>query len=174
MPEPERAGVPPAAGFDDFFRTNFPVASRIAYGVLRDAQLAEDVAQEALIAAEQRFAVLVGNTQATAWVRVAASHLALNAVRARRRREDRHRRQPIDQGGEGPEELALAREQEVALRAALARLPRRSATVLVLRHSGLSYAEVAAALGVKVGHVGTMLRRAEVALRKEVERATRS
>jgi DNA-directed RNA polymerase specialized sigma24 family protein len=46
------------------------------------------------------------------------------------------------------------------------------ATVLVLRHSGLSYAEVAAAMNVKQGHVGTMLRRAESALRKEVDRAT--
>ncbi|MDQ2961008.1 MAG: hypothetical protein M3R48_08175 [Candidatus Dormibacteraeota bacterium] len=58
------------------------------------------------------------------------------------------------------------------LRAALRRMPRRMATVLVLRHSGLSYAEVATAMGVKQGDVGTMLRRAESALRKEVERAT--
>jgi RNA polymerase sigma-70 factor (ECF subfamily) len=57
------------------------------------------------------------------------------------------------------------------LRAALSRLPRRAATVLVLRHSGLSYAEVASAMGVKQGDVGTMVRRAESALRKEVERA---
>jgi RNA polymerase sigma-70 factor (ECF subfamily) len=40
----------------------------------------------------------------------------------------------------------------------------------VLRHSGLSYAEVAEAMNVKVGHVGTMLRRAESALRKELQR----
>ena len=52
--------------------------------------------------------------------------------------------------------------------------PRRSATVLVLRHSGLSYAEVAEAMNVKVGQVGTMLRRAESALRKELSDATRN
>jgi RNA polymerase sigma-70 factor (ECF subfamily) len=46
--------------------------------------------------------------------------------------------------------------------------------VLVLRHSGLSYAEVAEAMDVSAGQVGTMLRRAEAALRKEVEHATRS
>ncbi len=57
------------------------------------------------------------------------------------------------------------------LRAALRRLPPRAATVLVLRHSGFSYAEVAAAMGVKQGDVGTMVRRAEKALRKEVDRA---
>jgi RNA polymerase sigma-70 factor (ECF subfamily) len=42
----------------------------------------------------------------------------------------------------------------------------------MLRYSGLSYAEVATALGMKVGNVGTLLRRAENALRKEVNRAT--
>jgi DNA-directed RNA polymerase specialized sigma24 family protein len=41
---------------------------------------------------------------------------------------------------------------------------------LVLRHSGLSYAEVAAALHLSPGSVGTTVRRAESALRKEMDR----
>ena len=73
----------------------------------------------------------------------------------------------------GPEDLAVDRDEEHAVRTALCRLPRHSATVLVLRHSGLSYAEVADSMGVKVGQVGTMLRRAEAALRKELDRAPR-
>ena len=56
------------------------------------------------------------------------------------------------------------------VRAALARLPRRQAVALVLRHSGLSYAEVAAALDLSPGSVGTTVRRAESALRKELDR----
>ena len=63
-------------------------------------------------------------------------------------------------------------EQRQEVRQALARLPKKSATVLALRYSGLSYAEVAAALGVKTGQVGTLLRRAETALRKEMTDAT--
>ena len=47
------------------------------------------------------------------------------------------------------------------MRAALARVSRKQAVVLVLRHSGLSYAEVAAALGLSPGSVGTTVRRAE-------------
>ncbi|HYM50260.1 MAG TPA: sigma factor-like helix-turn-helix DNA-binding protein, partial [Candidatus Limnocylindrales bacterium] len=54
-------------------------------------------------------------------------------------------------------------------RAALGKLPERSAAVLALRYSGLSYAEVATALRTRAGNVGTMLRRAEEALRKEVQ-----
>jgi RNA polymerase sigma-70 factor (ECF subfamily) len=44
----------------------------------------------------------------------------------------------------------------------------------MLRHSGLSYAEIAEAMEVRVGQIGTMLRRAELKFRKEVDRATRS
>ena len=56
------------------------------------------------------------------------------------------------------------------MRAALATLPPRQAVALVLRHSGLSYAEVASALDMSPGSVGTTVRRAESALRKELIR----
>jgi RNA polymerase sigma-70 factor (ECF subfamily) len=50
----------------------------------------------------------------------------------------------------------------------LARLPERSAVLLVLRYSGLSYAEIASALDVRASSVGTLLRRAEEAFRREL------
>ena len=164
-----------AAGrFEGFFRENYPVVVRIASGVTRDADLAEDVAQEVFIAVQRRFADPGASDHAAAWVRVAAAHLGLNAVRSRRRRDDRQRRHGVATAPLGPEELAIEHESQDEIRAALARLPVHAATVLVLRHSGLSYVEVADAMEVKVGQVGTMLRRAEARLRKEVERATRS
>jgi RNA polymerase sigma-70 factor (ECF subfamily) len=58
------------------------------------------------------------------------------------------------------------------VRAALARMAPKPAAVLVLRASGLSYSEVAQALGVGTGQIGTLLRRAEATLRKEVTRGT--
>ncbi|MGH7777999.1 MAG: sigma-70 family RNA polymerase sigma factor, partial [Candidatus Dormibacterales bacterium] len=71
-----------------------------------------------------------------------------------------------------PELEVVEAERRRAVRRALARLPESSTTVLALRYSGLSYAEVAAAMGVGIGQVGTRLRRAEAALRKEMEHAT--
>jgi RNA polymerase sigma factor (sigma-70 family) len=62
----------------------------------------------------------------------------------------------------------VVREERSRVRAALARLPHKQAVVLVLRHSGLSYADVAAALDLSPGSVGTTVRRAESALRKEL------
>ena len=71
-----------------------------------------------------------------------------------------------------PERVVESQETRRQVREALARLPRKPAAVLTLRYSGLSYAEVADALGVGVGQVGTLLRRAEAALRKEVIRGS--
>jgi RNA polymerase sigma factor (sigma-70 family) len=67
-------------------------------------------------------------------------------------------------------DVVAARDDHGRVRAALARLPHKQAVALVLRHSGLSYAEVAAALDLSPGSVGTTVRRAESALRKELNR----
>ncbi|MCU1432770.1 MAG: polymerase sigma factor, sigma-70 family, partial [Actinotalea sp.] len=67
-------------------------------------------------------------------------------------------------------DLVITRNERSAVRAALSRLPHRQAAALVLRHSGLSYAEVAAALDLSPGSVGTTVRRAESVLLKELNR----
>ena len=72
--------------------------------------------------------------------------------------------------GEDPEAAALEHERAREVRAALARLPEASAELLALRYSGLSYAEVAAASGIKADQVGTRLRRAQDAFRREMIR----
>ncbi len=162
------------SAFERFFREQYPVVVRIAVGVLGDAQAAQDVAQDVFIAALRRFPDPGELDHACVWVRAAAAHTALNAIRGERRRDRRQQLAGIQVAPPGPEETVLDRESRLEVRRALARLPRRAAAVLVLRHNGLSYAEVAEAMNVKVGHVGTMLRRAESALRKELQNASRA
>lgn len=174
MPDVGGGALSAPTGFEEFFRAEYPTLVRISYGILRDSHLAEDVAQDVLIAAQRRFPEPVGSVHAQAWVKIATTHASLNALRSSRRRHDRQARAPQATTSLGPEELVVAREQQREVRAALARLPLHAATVLVLRHSGLSYVEIAEAMDVRVGQVGTMLRRAEARFRKEVDRATRS
>lgn len=167
---PPHASLP---AFEVFFREQYPVVVRIAFGVTGDAQTAQDVAQDVFISALKRFPDPGDSDHACAWVRVAAAHTALNAIRGERRRDRRQQLSAVEVPPPGPEETVLDQESRAEVRQALRRLPRRAATVLVLRHNGLSYAEVAEAMNVKVGHVGTMLRRAESALRKELQNAAR-
>jgi RNA polymerase sigma factor (sigma-70 family) len=168
---PPQASFP---AFERFFREQYLVVVRIAFGVVGDAQAAQDVAQDVFISAFRRFGEPGEPDQVRAWVRVAAAHTALNTIRGERRRERRQRAAGAGAPPPGPEETVLAAESRAEVRRALARLPRKAATVLVLRHNGLSYAEVAEAMDVKVGQVGTMLRRAESALRKELQNASRT
>jgi RNA polymerase sigma factor (sigma-70 family) len=158
--------------FETFFRDHHRVVVRLAQSVLGDFQAAQDVAQDVFLAAYRRFPSDYG--QAAGWVRVAAVHTALNALRGERRRAERQRRDPGAAAPPGPEETVIGRESQAEVRRVLSRLPRRTAAVLVLRHGGMSYLEISHALGVKVGHVGTLLRRAESALRKEIDHETHS
>jgi RNA polymerase sigma factor (sigma-70 family) len=160
-----------SASFESFYREHYRSVVGLAAGVLGDSHAAQDVAQEVFISAYDRFRGDVD--RAPGWVRVAAVHTSLNLIRGDRRRERRHRLTAPDEAVAGPEDAVVERERHAELRRALARLPGRTATVLVLRHGGMSYVEIAEALGVKAGQVGTLLRRAEAALSKEMNRASR-
>lgn len=146
----------------------------VANRVLDDPAEAEDVAQEVFWELHRRHPD--GLPLAGRWLHAAAVHTALNRLRSRRRRE---RREDLAErqhrGGElgDPEALHLRQAERRQVRAALARLPERKAAVLALRYSGLSYAEVGAALGVGTGQVGTLLRRAEAELAKRLEDMTK-
>jgi RNA polymerase sigma factor (sigma-70 family) len=156
------------ADLEQIFRTAYPRVVAVAARVLGSRDEAEDVAQEVFLKFG-RSSVPAG--EAVGWLSVAAAHTALNHLRSGRRRSSR---EEAADGGEAvsPDvaDAVVARDERRRVRAALARLPRRQAVALVLRHSGLSYAEVAAALDLSPGSVGTTVRRAESALRKELNR----
>ncbi|MEX2315021.1 MAG: sigma factor-like helix-turn-helix DNA-binding protein [Thermomicrobiales bacterium] len=70
-----------------------------------------------------------------------------------------------------PLDLVARQDEATIVRAHLARLPERQRAVLVLRSSGMSYAEVAGIVGVSTNSVGTLLARAERAFRNSYEAA---
>ena len=155
--------------FEALFKAEYGRVAGIANRVLGDAQEAEDVAQEVFIDFHRLHSARA--QYAAAWLYRASAHTALNRLRGRRRRAKREETAAIEQAvALDPQGVAEANEERRQLRTALARLPKKPAAVLVLRSSGLSYAEVAEAVGVSTGQIGTLLRRAEAALRKEVNR----
>src|ERR1700728_2072708 len=93
--------------FERFFREQYPVVVRIAFGVVGDAQAAQDVAQDVFIAALGRFPDPGQSDHACAWVRVAAAHMALNAIRGERRRDQRQQLAGAGVPPAGPEETVL-------------------------------------------------------------------
>lgn len=164
------------ADLEAVFRRDYALVAGVAARVLGSQQQADDVAQEVFLSFARSSAATVPAESARGWLCVAASHTALNLLRSGRRRTAREdaaaTRDAALTGGATPDvaEGVVAGEERRRVREALARLPRRQATALVLRHSGLSYAEVAAALHLSPTSVGTTVRRAESALREELTR----
>ena len=165
----ERQPVPGAvrADLEQVFRRDYRRVVGVAARVLGSREAAEDVAQEVFLSFG-RSSVPTG--EATGWLSVAAAHTALNVLRAGRRRAAREEAAPVSHTAPDAADEVLTLEDRARVRAALAGLPRKQAMALVLRHSGLSYAEVAAALDLSPGSVGTTVRRAESALREELNR----
>ncbi len=153
---------------EQIFRATYPRVVAVAARVLGSGAEAEDVAQEVFLTFGRSS---VPAAQADGWLSVAAAHTALNHLRTGRRRASRE--EAVAAGDHVSPDIAdtvVTLDERRRVRAALGRLPRRQAVALVLRHSGLSYTEVAAALDLSPGSVGTTVRRAESALRKELNR----
>jgi RNA polymerase sigma factor (sigma-70 family) len=166
LPSVPTPGMPPA--FEDLFRREYPRVVAIAHRVVADADEAEDVAQDVFVSFYRKHPA--DAQYAGPWLYAAAAHTALNVLRSRERRGKRDAVEVLRRDGEAPDPAQAAETAETAseVRAALARLPERSAALLSLRYSGLSYEEIAAALGLRQSSIGTLLRRAEDAFRKEV------
>jgi RNA polymerase sigma factor (sigma-70 family) len=166
---PGHAGEALSPAFEDLFRAEYARVAGIAHRVLADQSEAEDVAQDVFVSFYR--AHPADAPYGPAWLHAAAAHAALNALRGRDRRSRREAAQSVSletPANDDPAEAVAASETRDEVRAILARLPERSATMLVLRYAGLSYAEIAAALDVRASSVGTLLRRAEDAFRREL------
>ena len=165
------AGAPGGvrADLEQVFRSGYPAVVAVAARVLGSLDDAEDVGQEVFLSFGRS---AVPASQARGWLSVAAAHTALNLLRSGRRRTSREDTAAAadDTDVSDVAEAIVTLEERSRVRAALARLPRTQAVALVLRHNGLTYAEVAAALDLSPGSVGTTVRRAESALGKELQR----
>ena len=163
---------PDDEAFEALFTAEYARVAGIANRVLADPQEAEDVAQEVFIDFHRLHSASA--QYARAWLHRAAAHAALNRLRGSRRRQQREVAQAAEETTQSidPQKQVEVNEDRRQVRQALARMAPKPAAVLVLRASGLSYAEVAQALGVGTAQVGTLLSRAESALRKEVSRGS--
>jgi RNA polymerase sigma-70 factor (sigma-E family) len=151
---------------------------RLAWLLLRDDQLAEEVAQEAFIAVHRRWDSIRDHARATAYLRRAVVNGARSGLRHRgveQRHLAREQSEPTAYGSvpePSPEQRALARESHDAMVRALGGLPQRQREVLTMRYYlDLSEAEIADALGISAGSVKAHAHRGLAALRHGMEAA---
>lgn len=144
---------------------------RVAYGILHDRGLAEDVVQETMIRAWRSLDSFRGDASTRTWVLRIAHNTSISALRRRRDQaiapEDLpERRETVDPSDRADGLVGLA-----AVRSALDQLDETSRSIVVLREvEGLSYQEIADALDVPVPTVKTRLLRARRALQAALQR----
>lgn len=99
------------------------------------------------------------------WLYRVATHLGYNALRAKRRRADYEAAAGQHTFAESetvdPQRAAEQRDERRRVQAVLLQMPRRDVQILLLRHSGLTYSEIASAMKINPNSVGTLLVRAE-------------
>lgn len=157
--------------FNPIFLEHWDRIYRVLYRLTGDPAEAEDLALET-------FTRLWHQPPATAenlggWLYRVACNLGYNSLRALRRREHYESRAAAGPADDA-QATGLERESETRLehhkvRQVLKRMNDRQAKILILRHSGLSYREIAAALGLNPASIGNLLLRAEQQFEKMYE-----
>lgn len=150
---------------------------RLAWLLLRDQALAEEVVQDAFISVHAAWSSLRRADRAEAYLRRAVVNGARSSLRHRgveERHLARERSNPAGAYGARPhasaEDVALDHEATSAMVRALGRLPRRQREVLTLRYYlDLSEAQIADALGISNGAVKAHAHRGLASLRGVVE-----
>ncbi len=130
---------------------------------LGDRDLAEELASETFVRAMRYLETHGTVSSERSWLFAVATNLVRDEAR-RDARQRRHlellRNEASDESCE-PEPTSLERLQEAALaRCAVDALAERDRVALLMKEEGLDYHEIAAALGLSVGSVGTTLSRA--------------
>lgn len=126
---------------------------------LGDRDWAEEVAQETFLRALRQRTL----ANERAWLFTVATNLVRDAARResrRRRRLDLLRAEESERMVESPASAMERAEEQARARRALEQLAERDREALLMREEGLNYEEIAEALGLSVGSVGTTLARA--------------
>jgi RNA polymerase sigma-70 factor, ECF subfamily len=166
--EGERADQKKRAAFEDLFLQNWDKVYGVLFRLTGDRADAEDLALETFLRLWQR---PPSQDQTLAgWLYRVATNLGYNALRSAGRRS----RHELDAGlqaslteGSGPDNPANPAkeversEERVRVQQTLQQMQARQAQLLILRHSGLSYQEIAETLNIAPASVGTLLVRAE-------------
>ena len=154
--------------FEDLFRAQYGRVTRVVSRVVRDPARAEELAVDAFLKLWRTPGA--HGPGASAWVLRTALRLGIDELR---RATLRARYAPLLRligDTPTPEDRAAAGEERRRVLRVLAVIRREYAALLPLRSQGFSYDELAATLDLGPTSVGTLLRRARQAFRKEYVR----
>ena len=166
------------ADFETIFREHFERMVRITRRVLHSDAEAEEVCADAFLKLYRSGPSVATGGAAGAWLYRVATRASIDRLRKNKRRGleealDASDSATTDSQGNDPLNRLMRNECIAEVRSTLAHLKAEKAQLLLLRHSGLSYQEIAEAMQIKGASVGTMLARAEAEFSAHYQRRQR-
>ncbi|HKY56178.1 MAG TPA: sigma-70 family RNA polymerase sigma factor [Anaerolineales bacterium] len=165
-----------SSGFEALFMEHWARVYRVLYRLLGDPLEAEDLALETFWRLYQRYPPREAEFNIGGWLYKVATNLGLHSIRSWKRRE--HYEMTAGKSAlkempeEHPAELMEKEAEQRLVRRALARMNEQGSQLLILRHSGLSYKEIAKALKLAPTSIGPLLVRAEREFEKQYRALT--
>ena len=159
--------------FERLFMEHWASVYRVLHRLVGDPAEAEDLALEAFMRLyrETEKEKRTDGINAGGWLYRVATRLGLHSIRSWKRREHyeltagRYALEESERAS--PAEILAQQEERGQVRLVLSRMNERQSQILILRHSGLSYKEIAEALNLEPGSIGPLLVRAEREFEKQ-------
>ena len=141
-----------------------PIFRLLRHLVVNPAE-AEDLALETFFRLYKHHPTPEADFNTRGWLQKVATNLALQSIRSFKRREHYEitaGKNALEQVSENqPFEILAEKEDQRFARLVLAQMNPRQSQLLVLRHSGMAYKEIASALSLSPTSIGPLLLRAE-------------
>ena len=160
--------------FEHLFLEHWASVYRVLHRLVGDPAEAEDLALEAFLRLYRQTGRQADGINAGGWLYRVATRLGLHSIRSWKRREHheltagRYALEELEQAS--PAEILARQEERQQVRLVLSRMKERQSQILIMRHSGHSYKEIAEVLDLTPGSIGPLLVRAE----REFERQYRA
>ena len=158
-----------AGSFSRLCEQYYPALVAVAYSQLTDRGLAEDAAQEALLAAYRDIAKLKQPERFAGWLAAICRNIAIDMARARAR--ERHA--GVEDGDPVPDSGRHEIDTVAVVRELIGRLEPDMRDIIYLRYyAQMDYSRIAGMLGISEEAVNGRLRRARDTIRRQLQRQT--
>jgi RNA polymerase sigma-70 factor, ECF subfamily len=160
-----------AAEFETLFQEHWAQVYRLLRRIVGDPSEAEDLALETFLRLYSQRPKQEDGFNLGGWLYRVATNLGLHSIRSWKRRENYEltagKFALENSREESPAEILAQDEERQQVRRVLSGMNQKQSQLLILRHSGLSYQEIASTLGLAPTSIGPLLVRAEREFEKQ-------
>ena len=154
-----------SSSFESLFYEYWNPIFRLIRRMVVNPAEAEDIALETFLRLYKHHPSPEAEFNTRGWLQKVATNLALQSIRSFKRREHYEMtagKYALEQAAvDQPSEILAEKEDQHFARLALAQMNPRQSQLLVMRHSGMAYKDIASALSLSPTSIGPLLLRAE-------------